>query len=48
LIDDLTEAMQGRKRLEGNEESTIIFKMLDDLLEEQTRNVRSQRIERPT
>ena len=48
MIDDLTEAMQGRQRLEGSEESTIIFRMLDDLLEEQRRIVRSQRIERPS
>jgi len=48
LIDALTEAMQGRKRLEGSEESTIIFEMLDELLNEQKRIVRSQRIERPS
>lgn len=48
LIDDLTEAMKGRKRLAGSEEATIIFKMLSDLLEEQRRIVTSQRIERPS
>jgi hypothetical protein len=47
LIDDLTEAMKGRRRLRGSEEATIIFQMLNTLLEEQTRIVRSQRIERP-
>ena len=48
LIDDLTEAMQGRQRLTGSEEATVIFGMLEDLLEEQRRIVRSQRIERPS
>jgi len=48
LIDELSEAMQGRVRLTGSEESTIIFKMLGEILEEQTRIVRSQRIERPS
>ncbi len=47
LVDDLSEAMQGRVRLTGSEESTIIFKMLTELLDEQTRIIRSQRIERP-
>ena len=47
MIDDLTEAMNGRQRLAGSEESTIIFHMLSDLLDEQRRVVRSQRIDRP-
>ena len=47
LVDELSEAMQGRVRLAGSEESTIVFKMLTELLEEQTRIIRSQRIERP-
>lgn len=48
LVDDLTEAMKGRKRLEGSEETTIIFKMLSEMLDEQRRILRSQRIERPS
>jgi len=48
LVDELSEAMQGRVRLAGSEESTIVFKMLTELLDEQTRIIRSQRIERPT
>lgn len=48
LVDDLTEAMHGRQSLMGGEEDTIIFSMLNDLLEENRRIIRSQRIERPT
>lgn len=49
LVDYLTEAMAGRKSLSGSEEeTTVIFKMLETLLDEQRRIIRSQRIERPT
>ncbi len=48
LVDDLTEAMHGRQSLMGDDDDSIIFTMLNELLEEQHRVIRSQRIERPT
>jgi len=45
LADDLTEAMAGRIRL-ADGASTIVFEMLDALLEEYKRTLRLQRIDR--
>jgi len=47
LVDQLREAMAGRKALSGSEETTVVFKILEDLLDEQARIISSQRIERP-
>lgn len=47
MVEELREAMKGRQRLGGSEETTVIFQMLDDLLKEAERVIRSQRIERP-
>lgn len=48
MVDQLYEAMEGRESLSGSEETTVIFKMLRDMLDEQSRIIRSQRIERPS
>lgn len=47
LVDQLREAMAGRKALSGSEETTVVFDILEDLLDEQARIISSQRIERP-
>lgn len=47
IVDELIEAYHGRARLITGA-TDIVFDMLDDILEQQQRTLRAQRIERPT